>query len=185
MKGSKNLRDDHAHGSIHRGEERLRLSFPAGLSSHNTPCLLKHVCPSRTLTMRSLAPMFALALILSALPVSWAAEPPRELYSPLVSSKILATARDTRDGKSYPHNTDQVNGIWNYVATDWWTSGFFPATLYSMNRRSELCPDTVDKVDWVNLGQTWSADLTSLLINNSVGHDVGFISFPFFNEVAM
>lgn len=135
--------------------------------------------------MRSFAPLLALVFVLSALPVSWAADPPRELYSPLVSSKILATAGDRRDGKSYPHNTDQVNGIWNYVRTDWWTSGFFPATLYSVNRRSELCPNTVDQVDWVNFGQVWSADLTTLLINNTVGHDVGFISFPFVDELTM
>ena len=136
--------------------------------------------------MWSPAPLFALVFLLSALPASWAAEPPEELYSPLVSSKILATAHDTRDGKSYPHNTDQVNGIWNYVGTDWWTSGFFPATLYSMNRRSELCPNTADApADWVNLGQVWSADLTRLLIKNSVGHDVGFISFPFVDELTM
>ncbi|KAF9650840.1 glycoside hydrolase family 88 protein [Thelephora ganbajun] len=135
--------------------------------------------------MRSFAPLLALVFIPCALPVSWAAQPPKELYSRLVSSKILATARDRRDGKSYPHNTDQVNGIWNYVGTDWWTSGFFPSTLYSMNRRSELCPTTVDKVDWVNLGQVWSADLTRLLIRNSVGHDIGFISFPFVDELTI
>ena len=139
----------------------------------------------RALTMWSFAPVFVLVFVLSALPVSWAAEPPEEVYSRLVSSKILATAGDRRDGKSYPHNTDQVNGIWNYVGTDWWTSGFFPATLYSMNRRSELCPNTVDQVDWVNLGQVWATDLTSLLIKNSVGHDVGFISFPFVDELTM
>ena len=152
------------------------------------PATVKHVqssaCPHR-LIMRSFAPLLALVFVLSALPVSWAADPPMQLYSPLVSSKILATAGDRRDGKSYPHNTDQVNGIWNYVKTNWWTSGFFPATLYSVNRRSELCPNTVDRVDWVNLGQVWSADLTTLLINNTVGHDVGFISFPFADELAM
>jgi len=135
--------------------------------------------------MRSLAPLLALVLLLGALPVSWTAEPPKELYSRIVSSKVLATAGDRRDGQSYPHNTDQVNGTWNYVGTDWWTSGFFPATLYSMNRRSKLCPSTVDQVDWVNLGQVWSADLTRLLIRNSVGHDVGFISFPFGDELKM
>lgn len=138
--------------------------------------------------MRLVVSMFVLNLLfaLGALPVSWvAAEPPQELYSSLVSSKILVTAGDRRDGKSYPHTTDQVNGIWNYVGTDWWTSGFFPATLYSMNRRSELCPNTVDQADWVNLGQMWAADLTRLLIKNSVGHDVGFISFPFVDELTM
>ena len=137
------------------------------------------------LTMRSFAPLLVLIVFFGALPVSWAAKPPIELYSRLVSSKILATARDRRDGESYPHNTDQVNGTWNYVHTDWWTSGFFPATLYSMDRRSELCPKTVDQVDWVDLGQVWSADLTKLLVRNSVGHDVGFISFPFVNELTM
>lgn len=138
--------------------------------------------------MRSFAPLLGLNLffILSALPASWAAaEPPQELYSRLVSSKILATAGDRRDGKSYPYSTDQVNGTWNYAKTDWWTSGFFPATLYSMNRRLELCPGTTDQADWVNLGRVWSADLTSLLIMNSVGHDVGFISFPFVDELTV
>lgn len=134
--------------------------------------------------MRSF-PHLVIIFFLVVSPISRAAEPPRELYSQLVSSKILATAQDRRDGKSYPHNTDRVNGIWNYVHTDWWTSGFFPATLYSMNRRSKLCPKTVNQVDWVNLGQVWSTDLTSLLVKNSVGHDVGFISFPFVDELMM
>lgn len=136
--------------------------------------------------MRFSTPLFALVSVLSALPAACqATEPPQELYSRLVSSKVLATAGDRRDGRSYPHTTDSVEGIWNYVKTDWWTSGFFPATLYSMARRSKFCPNTVDRLDWANLGQAWSADLTSLLIKNSVGHDVGFISFPFVDELAM
>jgi hypothetical protein len=39
--------------------------------------------------------------------------------------------------------------------------------------------------DWVGLGRTWSDGLISLESSNSVGHDVGFLSFPFVEELAV
>jgi len=41
-------------------------------------------------------------------------------------------------------------GYMEVLDTDWWTSGFFPATLYSIDTRKQLCPSEVDDVDWVD-----------------------------------
>lgn len=115
-----------------------------------------------------------------------AGAPPAELYSPLVSSKILATATSRPDANKYPQNTDTgPAGVWKYFAADGWTSGFMPDLIYKINERASLCPSTVDKADWVGLGREWSTALIPLEEHNGVGHDVGFLSFPFVSELAM
>jgi hypothetical protein len=110
---------------------------------------------------------------------------PNNLYSPLVASKILVTATSRPSNTQYPQNTDTYGKTWQYTGTDYWTSGFFPATLYAMNDRRSLCRKTKDNTNWIELARRWSAALTSLEGKNTVGHDVGFISFPFVNELAM
>jgi len=115
-----------------------------------------------------------------------AGAPPAEIYSPLVSSKILATAKSRPDPNKYPQNTDTgPAGIWQYFGANGWTSGFMPDLLYKMNERAALCPSKVDKVDWVELGREWSTALIPLEYSNGVGHDVGFLSFPFVSELSI
>ncbi|PCH38423.1 glycoside hydrolase family 88 protein [Wolfiporia cocos MD-104 SS10] len=90
---------------------------------------------------------------------------PAELYSPLVASKVLKIASSLPQPMMYPQYTDRVRGDWEYFVPDLWTSGFFPATLYEMRRRAQLTPEV------------------PLETNNTVGHDVGFLSYPFVNEL--
>lgn len=115
---------------------------------------------------------------------------PAELFSPLVAQKVLATANTVQNPVKYPQYTDRVQGVWQYFVPDTWTSGFFPATLYELNRRTTLCPSEVSSqalngTDWVLLGQTWSDGEVPSETNTGVGHDVGFLSFPFVNELQL
>ncbi|CCM05029.1 uncharacterized protein FIBRA_07229 [Fibroporia radiculosa] len=111
--------------------------------------------------------------------------PPRELYSPLLTEKILQTALASR-ATQYPQYTDRVAGDWLYFAPDTWTSGFFPATLYAMYTRARLCNwDTENATQWLTLGRQWSTAEVPLESNNSVGHDVGFLSYPFVEELVI
>jgi hypothetical protein len=109
---------------------------------------------------------------------------PAELFSPLVTQKILATAQTNQNPPKYPQYTDRVQGVWEYFAPDTWTSGFFPATLYELQRRTSLCPtQELNSSDWLALAQRWSAAEVPSETHTGVGHDVGFLSFPFVDEL--
>lgn len=65
---------------------------------------------------------------------------------------------------------------------DQWTVGFFPATLYELNRRAQLC-GTDDGNSWVELGREWSTGEVPLEAASHLQHDVGFASMPFVAEL--
>ncbi|KAF9448915.1 glycoside hydrolase family 88 protein [Macrolepiota fuliginosa MF-IS2] len=113
---------------------------------------------------------------------------PPELFSPLVPQKILATFQNLPNPTKYPQYTDQTVGAWQLFSPDTWTSGFFPATGYALNTRKSLCGATssngLDIADWLELSREASTALVPLEIKNNEGHDVGFLSFPFVEELA-
>ena len=132
-----------------------------------------------------------LALALSASHVSSAGTgstaPPAELYSSLVQQKVLKTAQSFPNPARYPQYTDRVEGDWIWFTPDQWTTGFFPATLYAMYERTKLCQysNVGDASEWLSLARTWSTPEIPLEINTGVGHDVGFLSFPFMEELTV
>ncbi|KAF9029145.1 Six-hairpin glycosidase [Hymenopellis radicata] len=129
--------------------------------------------------------MLFLPLFLSALlGVVQSQSAPRELYSSLIFSKSLSTVQ-SHSTTSYPQLTTRT-GTWQNTAADSWTSGFFPAMMYELNKRKALCPsEDASNTNWRALGQAWSTALIPLGTSNSVGHDVGFLSFPFVDELAL
>lgn len=111
---------------------------------------------------------------------------PAELFSPLIAQKVLTTAQTTQNPAQYPQWTNRDQGVWQYFSPDTWTSGFFPTTLYALNTRATICPtDDLKATDWVLLAQRWSTAEVPLETKTSVGHDVGFLSFPFAEELQM
>ncbi|KAH8100222.1 d-4,5 unsaturated-glucuronyl hydrolase-like protein [Cristinia sonorae] len=108
---------------------------------------------------------------------------PQEAFSPLIPQKILATANTLRSPAQYPQFTDRVSGTWQWFSPDTWTTGFFPTTLYALHTRSQLCPGSVGDTDWLALARRWSAAEIPLETKTGVGHDVGFLSFPFSEEL--
>ncbi|KAF8900326.1 d-4,5 unsaturated-glucuronyl hydrolase-like protein [Mucidula mucida] len=129
--------------------------------------------------------MLFLSLLVSALlGVVQSQSAPRELYSSLIFSKSLSTVQ-SHSTTSYPQQTTRT-GTWQNTAADSWTSGFFPAMMYELNKRKALCPsEDASNTNWRTLGQAWSTALIPLGKSNSVGHDVGFLSFPFVDELAL
>ena len=114
------------------------------------------------------------------------ATPPPELFSPLIGQKFLATAQTHRSPAQYPQWTDRNTGAWDWFSPDTWTSGFLPVAMYALNTRASLCPSAgLNSTNWVTLGQTWSAAEVPLETNNTLGHDVGFVSFPFVEEITL
>ncbi|KAH6918980.1 glucuronyl hydrolase [Coprinopsis sp. MPI-PUGE-AT-0042] len=130
--------------------------------------------------------MLASLILAALLPVQLVAgQIPPQLFSPLIPQKVLAAER-ARPNVRWPQYTDQA-GKWLWFDAGAWTSGFFPATHYALNTRKTLCGGTpsngLNLADWRALGISSSVGLP--LDARSVGHDVGFISFPFVEELAL
>lgn len=135
-----------------------------------------------------LHPMLLVTLALSLLPTSFGAitAPPSELFSSLVAHKIATTATNVSQQGQYPQYTDSTVGEWQYFPTDTWTTGFFPAMLYALNTRASLCQtDDLKSTDWLSEARQWTAAEVSLETTNTLGHDVGFVSFPFQEELKL
>jgi hypothetical protein len=126
--------------------------------------------------------------ILSSILATATAAPPAQLFSPIVPQKVLATFKALPNPINYPQYTT-TSGTWQYFSPNTWTSGFFPVTGYALNTRKTLCgaspANNLGIADWVALGRAASNGLVPLEISNGVGHDVGFLSFPFVEELAM
>ncbi|EJU00845.1 Six-hairpin glycosidase [Dacryopinax primogenitus] len=132
---------------------------------------------------------FALASALSAQFVATQTVP-SELYSPIIAQKLLKTAQSQSIANSYPQYTyPGGNGSWDLFTADTWTSAFFSGELYLLNQRfTTLCPGNsanIDGTNWIAEGMDWSEGLAGLTASNTLGHDVGFISQPFRDDVAL
>jgi hypothetical protein len=121
--------------------------------------------------------------------VRYLAAVPVELFSPLVPTKVLATVSSLPNPIQYPQYTHTTAGEWLLFSPDTWTSGFLPVTLYALNSRNSLCGATHDNklgiADWLTLGRSTSSGLIGLETSNTLGHDVGFISMAFQEELLM
>lgn len=128
----------------------------------------------------------ALPLALALIPsFALGATPPTQLYSTLVADKTYnATNAVKQSTWTFPQYTSTSTGSWIWFGAETWTSGFFPGSLYLLNTRAKKCPTSnAAKYDWLALGRKWSEGLVQIETNNGVQHDVGFISFPFQEEL--
>jgi len=132
-------------------------------------------------------PIYSLFLYLTALTAG--TETPAELFSPLIPAKVLKTFEALPKPVQYPQYTDSSVGKWQFFVPDTWTSGFFPVTAYALNTRKNLCGATpangLGTADWLTLGRSASNGLIPLETKNSQGHDVGFLSYPFREELVI
>lgn len=134
--------------------------------------------------------MSRLLFVLASLGVFVTATPeiPPELYSPLISQKLLSVSQSLTNPPTYPQWTQLPPygvevGQWQYFPLDTWTSGFLPASLLLLAERSQACPGgqlvaTSDAATSVSDAHTWSAPLIGLETQNSFGHDVGCGTVP-------
>ncbi|KAL5527581.1 hypothetical protein ACEPAG_6382 [Sanghuangporus baumii] len=127
--------------------------------------------------------LLVLVVLASHVVRATAASPPPELFSSLVAQKVSQIASNNSSPTLYPEYTDAA-GQWVDFVPDTWTSGFFPAVLYSLNTRVGLCNDsTLLGTDWLSEARRWSSAEVPLEAQNTQGHDVGFLSFPFVQEL--
>jgi hypothetical protein len=131
--------------------------------------------------------LFSIALFL--VPAFGSPQLPPQLFDPLISQKLLATANLTSSiPTSYPQYTTRDTGAWLLFGADTWTSGFLPATLYALAERATLCPRSMNgttRDQWLEIARTSATGEIPLETRTSVGHDVGFLSSPFVDELAL
>jgi hypothetical protein len=108
------------------------------------------------------------------------------LFSPLIPQKIHKIA-STQAQNRYPQYTTANTGKWLYFSPDGWTTGFFPATLYALAERTKICQGEASgqwtEEQWLDLARSWSQAEVPLTASNHQGHDQGFLSFPFIEEL--
>jgi hypothetical protein len=114
---------------------------------------------------------------------------PAQLFDPSIPAKVLNTFKALPNPIQYPQYTDTSVGKWLYFSPNTWTSGFFPVTGYALHTRQALCGATpangMAMADWLQLARSASNGLLNLDADHGIGHDVGFISFPFVEELAV
>lgn len=112
---------------------------------------------------------------------------PEQLFSSSIPIKVAATFGALPNPVQYPQYTDSTAGDWQYFVPNTWTSGFFPATGYALDTRQRLCGATpanaLGTANWLTLARSASNGLLNLNASDGIGHDVGFISFPFVEEL--
>ncbi|KAI0303288.1 d-4,5 unsaturated-glucuronyl hydrolase-like protein [Multifurca ochricompacta] len=112
-----------------------------------------------------------------------------EFFSPLIVQKLLATSQHTPGvSTSYPQYTTRDTGAWKYFPADTWTSGFLPATFYALAERATICPPSMNgttAAQWLEIGRSSATGEIPLELHTGVGHDVGFLSFPFVDELTI
>ena len=112
-----------------------------------------------------------------------AATPPSELFSSLIAQKASQLASNITSPVLYPQYTD-ASGKWQDFFADTWTTGFLPTLFYALNSRASLCNDSgLNGTDWLTEARIWSTPEIPLEAQNTQGHDVGFLSFPFQEEL--
>lgn len=110
--------------------------------------------------------------------------PPKDLYAKTISTKLSRTTKNYAG--TYPQVTNHGNpATWVLISPASWTSSFFPATMYELHRRQTLCPSHSDGVNWLTRGRKWSDAVLAMSNGNHQGHDQGFLSFPFVEELKM
>lgn len=114
---------------------------------------------------------------------------PPHLFDLLIAQKLLATANLTSGiPTSYPQYTTRDTGSWLLLPANTWTSGFLPATFYALAERTKLCPRSMNgttRDQWLEIARTSATGEIPLETHTGVGHDVGFLSLPFVDELEL
>jgi len=134
-----------------------------------------------------MVPFFILSIVLANGFLAALSQGIPQLFSPDIPRKILASYnRLPKSPWRYPQYSDR-NGVWQHFQADTWTSGFLPATLYALNTRKVQCGtgSGLGAADWLDLGRKASVGIAGLTTSVAIGHDIGFISFAFVEELAL
>ncbi|ORX46982.1 glycoside hydrolase family 88 protein [Hesseltinella vesiculosa] len=111
----------------------------------------------------------------------------REVFNAVLSTsaidKVLRVARREPPAPgTFPHCTNQGASEYIYEPSKWWTSGFFPGSLWAICERASKHPmDGYNLDEVVKLARKWSGRIEQEQYNTET-HDIGFMIMPSFQR---
>jgi uncharacterized protein YyaL (SSP411 family) len=96
-----------------------------------------------------------------------------------LASKIIKVAERAPSGAEnvFPHYTRSGEYEYEYFPLDWWTSGFFPGSIWVLYERSLKRDVGFDQERILKNAQSWSHKLEDHKYNTTT-HDLGFLIMP-------
>lgn len=102
------------------------------------------------------------------------------LFDDSVTEKIMRVAiRPPPIENHFPHTTDKAQFQYQYEPSQWWTSGFFPGSLWLLYERSLNMTLSVSSEEILVQALRWQKGLENEQYNKGT-HDIGFMILPSF-----
>jgi hypothetical protein len=79
----------------------------------------------------------------------------------------------------FPHHADAESQKYKYEPSEWWTSGFFPGSLWLLYQRSLVQPQPFPSEEILRLARQWQKGMEKEQFNTAT-HDLGFMIMPAF-----
>jgi hypothetical protein len=105
----------------------------------------------------------------------------RNMLSEDAIHKIIKVAKNPTSDHDFPHCTKPGDHGQEYIygPPEWWTSGFFPGSLWAIYERSKRLKIPVSSEEVKRLAQEWANKIESQKTNTNT-HDIGFLIMPAF-----
>lgn len=98
----------------------------------------------------------------------------------VVTSKLMRVAlRPPPKDTYFPHRTDTTQFLYQYEPSHWWTSGFFPGSLWLLYERSLRVKLAFSSEDILAQALNWQKGMEKEQYNRAT-HDLGFMILPSF-----
>jgi hypothetical protein len=97
----------------------------------------------------------------------------------LVRTILRVASRPPPKDKHFPHHTIPSTKSYNYEPSEWWTSGFFPGSIWLLCQRSLLEPLPFSTKELMQVARQWQTGLEQEQFNTET-HDLGFMIMPTF-----
>lgn len=111
----------------------------------------------------------------------------REIFRNMLSedaiNKITRLAENPPSDRGLPHCTREGSHAQEYIfePPEWWTSGFFPGSLWAIYERSRQVSVPIPQPKLKELAERWTAKIESQKTNTDT-HDIGFMIMPSFGR---
>lgn len=103
----------------------------------------------------------------------------KKILSDDVTDIIIRVAEQGAEPNHYPHDTTKPAFSYKYMDAGWWTSGFFPGSLWLLYERSLHMKLSTSSSDILDLALSWQEGMESQQYNKGT-HDLGFMIMPAF-----
>ncbi|KAL7944114.1 glycoside hydrolase family 88 protein [Trichoderma barbatum] len=103
-----------------------------------------------------------------------------DVLNHITTAKIMRVAlRPPPISGYFPHRTDSTHFLYQYEPSHWWTSGFFPGSIWLLYERSLRVNLSFSSEEILAQALNWQRDMEKEQFNKET-HDLGFMILPAF-----